>query len=100
MQKTLVPSSLELERFGLFPGEALVGEMTVLCRLAIDWSGEVKLLDNNTRSEVEVTLDGLYEFFGRPIRSTVGLDEHGQRLGDANSVRQLHQSPSGEFGVD
>lgn len=71
-----MPSSLKLERLGLFPGEALVGEVTVLCRLAIDRPSEVEFLDDDARSEVEVALDDLHEFFGRSIGGTVGLDEH------------------------
>lgn len=56
--------SLELECLGLFPSEALIGEMTVLRRLAIDGSGEVELLDDDARSEVKVALDDVYEFLG------------------------------------
>ena len=56
------PPGLVFQSLGLLPSEALVGEMTVLGRLAVDGSSEIKLLDNDTRSEVEVVVDNLYQF--------------------------------------
>lgn len=52
---------LELEGLWLLPAEILVGEVTVLCGLEVDWLGEVELLDDNTWSEVEVLVDDLYQ---------------------------------------
>lgn len=38
--------------------------MAILCRLAVDGSGEIELLDNDARSEVEVVVDDLHELVG------------------------------------
>lgn len=60
-------AGLELQVLGLFPIEVLVGEMAILCRLAVDWLGEVKLFDDDARSHIEVCPDDLHQFLGRPI---------------------------------
>ena len=45
---------LEFEFLGLLPWEALVGEMPILRRPAIDGVGQVQLLDNNAWTEIKV----------------------------------------------
>ena len=48
---------LKFQGLGLLPAEVLVGEMSVLSGLEVDWLGQVELLDYDTRSEIEV---GIY----------------------------------------
>ena len=67
--------------------------MAVLGRLAVDRAGQVELLDDDARPHVEVALDDLDELVRGAVRRAVRLDEHRQRLGDTNGVRQLHQRP-------
>ena len=55
-------AGLELQVLGLFPIEVLVGKMAILCRLAIDWLGEVELFDDDARSHIEVRPDDLHQF--------------------------------------
>ena len=50
---------LELESLWLLPVEVLVGEVAVLGRLVVDWLDEVELLNNDTRSQIEVLVDDL-----------------------------------------
>ena len=66
---------LELELLGLLPVEVLVGEMTVLRCLVVDWLNEVELLDNNTRSHIEVCTNNLNKLLGGFVGSAVSLNE-------------------------
>lgn len=77
---------LELEGPWLLPVEALVGEVTVLGRLTVDWLREVEVTDNDTRSHVEVGTDDLDKLVGSSVGGTVGLDEDGKWLGNTNGV--------------
>lgn len=52
---------LELQGLWLLPAEALVGEVTVLGGLEVNWLGQVKLLHDDTWAEVEVVVDDLNE---------------------------------------
>lgn len=52
---------LELKGLGLLPREVLVGEVTVLGGRGVDGLGQVKVLDNDTGTEVEVVPDDLDE---------------------------------------
>ena len=92
--------NLELEGLGLLPGEVGVGEVTVLGSLAVDGVGEVKLLDDDTGTHVEVGVDDLNELRGALLRGAVGLNEDGERLGDTNGVGELDESTASELGVD
>lgn len=74
--------------------------MTVLGGQAVNWLGKIELLDNDTRPHVKVLADDGHELLGGLIGGTVGLNEHGQWLGDTNGVRELHESAAGELGVD
>lgn len=77
---------LELEGAWLLPGEVLVGEVTVLGRLAVDGGGEVELLDNDTGSQVEVLANNLDELFRALLGGAVSVDKDGKWLGDTNGV--------------
>lgn len=68
---------LELKGLWLLPGEVLVGEVTVLSSLEVDGLGQIKLLDNDTGSHVEVGLDDVDEVVGGSATSsgTVVLNE-------------------------
>lgn len=100
MQDNRQAGHLELEGLGLLPGEALVGEVTVLGRLVVDGTGKVELLDNDTGTEIEVLANDLDQLGGRLVGSAVGLDEERQRLSDTNGVRELNQGTTSKLGVD
>lgn len=53
--------ALVSQLLGLLPAEILVGEMTVLGRLEVDWFGEIQFLDDDAGSHVEILLDDLHE---------------------------------------
>jgi hypothetical protein len=98
--KRSLRTCLELESLGLLPGEALVGEVTVLGGLEVDGLGKVELLDNDTGAEIKVLADDLDELIRRLLRGTVGLDEDGEGLGDTNGVGELDKGTAGKAGVN
>ena len=57
-------SILPRKWLGFLPGKVLVREVTVLSGLEVDWLSQIKLLDDNTWSEVEVLVDNLNELIG------------------------------------
>lgn len=77
---------LELEGLWLLPAEVLVGEMTILGGLEIDWLGKVELLDDHTWTKVEVVADDLDQLVRRLVRCTIGVNEDRQRLSDTDGV--------------
>lgn len=93
-------SDLVFESLGLFPWEALVGEMAVLGGLEVDWLGQVQLLDDDTRSHVEVSLDDVDELFAGLVGGAVGLDEQREGLRDTDGIGQLHERTACEFGAN
>lgn len=92
--------SLVLQRLRLLPAEVLVGEVAVLGGLVVDRLDQIKLLNNDTRSHVEVVADDLDQLVGALVRSAVGVNVEGQRLGHTDGVRELDQAAAGEFRVD
>lgn len=74
--------------------------MTVLGGLAVDWLGEVEVLDHDTRAEVEVVSDNLHKLIRGLGRGTVGFDEDGERLSNTNGVRKLNKGATSELSVD
>lgn len=90
---------LELKLLGLLPGEALVGEVAVLGGLVVDGVGQVELLDDDTGAEIEVVVDDVNKLVGGLVGGTVGLDEHGEGLGDTDSVRQLDECAASKLSV-
>lgn len=93
--------NLELELLRLLPGEALVGtEVTVLGRLAVDGLGKVQLLDDDTRSKVEVVADDLDKLVRGLLRGAVRVDVDGEGLSDTNGVRKLDEGTSGQASGD
>lgn len=90
---------LELESTGLLPGEALVGEVTVLGSLDVDRLGQVQVTDDNTGAEIEVVADDLHQLVGGLVGGTVGLDEDGEGLSDTNGVGELDKSTAGQLGA-
>lgn len=92
---------LELQSLGLLPAEALVGtKVTILGGLEVDGLGQVKLLDNDTGSQVEVVTDNLDELIRAFGRGTVGIDVDGQGLSDTDGVRELNQGAAGKASSD
>lgn len=91
----------ELERLGLLPAEVLVGaKVAVLGCLEVDGLGEIQLLDNDTRAQVEVVPDDLDELVRRLLRGAVRVDIDGQRLSDADCVRELNEGPASQASGD
>lgn len=66
---------LELESLGLLPGELLVGEVAVLGGRGVDGLGKVKLLDDDTGTQVEVVPDDLDQLLRGLVGGTVGLNK-------------------------
>lgn len=91
---------LELKSLWLLPTEVLVGEVTVLGGLEVDWLGQVELLDNNSWAEVEVGVDDLDKLVRGSGRGSVGINEDGERLSNTDGVGKLNQSTASELGVD
>ena len=91
---------LEVEGLWLLPGEALVGEVTVLGGLEVDRLGEVEVLDDDTRTEVKVLSDDVDELIGSLARGAVGLDKDGEGLGNTDGVGKLDEGTAGELRVD
>ncbi len=89
---------LKGQLLGLLPGEFLVREMSVLGRPEVDGLGQIEFLDDHAGPHVEVLLDDSHQFVRAPVRSSIRLDEDGQRLRNTNGVRKLDQRPSGQFG--
>jgi hypothetical protein len=91
---------LDLQHLWLLPREVLVGEVTVLCSLEVDWLGQIQLLDNDTRSHVKVLANDLDQLVAGLVTGSVGLNEEGKWLGNTNGIRQLHEATTGQLGVD
>ena len=70
--------------------------MAVLGRLEVDGLSQVKLLDNDTRAQVKVVANDLDELVRVLLRSSVGVDIDGQRLGDTDGVRELDKGTASE----
>lgn len=93
-------NNLERQRLGLLPAEILVGaEVTELGGLVVDWPGQVKLLDNDTGSQVEVGTDNINKLLSSLVGGTVSVDVKGARLSNTDSVRQLNQRTACQLGV-
>jgi hypothetical protein len=73
--------------------------VAVLSGLEVDRVDEVEFLDDHTGAEVEVLVDDLDELAGRLVGGAVGLDEHGEGLGDTDGVGELDECAAGELGV-
>lgn len=91
---------LELESLWLLPAEVLIGEVAILGSLEVDRLGEIELLDNNTRAQVEVLVDDLDKLVRSLFGRAVGIDINGEWLRYANGVGKLDQSTANELGVD
>jgi len=92
-------TGLELEGFRLFPGKALVRKVSILGSPAVDWVGQVQLLDDDTWPEIEVRVDDLDELVTALLTGAVRLHEHGQGLSDTDGVGELDEGPAGELAV-
>lgn len=64
--------------------------MTVRGRFAVLRLLEVKLLHDETGPEVKVVADDLDELLVGLLASAVRVDKDGQRLGNTDSIRELH----------
>jgi hypothetical protein len=91
---------LKFESLGLLPAEVLVGEVPVLCGLEVDRLGQVELLDNDTRSQIEVLIDDLDKLIRGFIRGAVCIDEDREWLSNTNGVRKLDQCTAGKLSID
>ena len=52
---------LELQLLRLFPGEALVSEMTVLGGLAVNGFRQIQLLDDDSGPHIEIIFDDFHK---------------------------------------
>ena len=91
---------LKLESFWLLPGEVLVGEMPILCSLEVDGSRQVKLLDNDTWSQIEIFVDDLDELVRGSIGSAVCVDEDGERFRNTDGIGELNKRTAGKLGMN
>lgn len=97
LQKT---QTLPFQGLGLLPGEFLVGEVAVLGGLAVDRLDEIKLLNNNTGSKVEVGADDGDQLVRALLRGAVGLNKHGERLSNTDSIGELDEGTASKLGVN
>jgi hypothetical protein len=74
--------------------------VAVLGRLKVDGLGEIELLDDDTRAEVEVVADDLDQLLRSLLGGAVRIDVDGQGLSNTDGVRELHESAAGEAGSD
>ncbi len=91
---------LEFKNLWLLPAEVLVGEVAVLGCLEVDGLCEVKLLDYDTRAQIEILVDDLDQLVRRVLRCTVAVYEDREGLCDANCIGKLDQGTTTELGVD
>lgn len=74
--------------------------MAVLGSSGVDGLGKVKLLDNDTRTQVEVVPDDLDQLLRGLVGGTVGLNEDRERVSDTNGIRELDKGTTGELSAD
>jgi hypothetical protein len=74
------------EGLWLLPAEVLVGEVTVLGSLEVDWLGQVELLDNHTWAEIEVLVDDSNKLVRGLVGGSVRVNEDGERLSNTDGV--------------
>ena len=74
--------------------------MAVLSSLKVDGLGQVKLTDDDTRTEVKVVADDLNELLRGLLRGAVGVDVERQGLGNTNSVGELDKGTASKSGGD
>jgi len=89
-------SCLELELSGDLPGVLLVGEVSVRSSLKVDGTSKVKILDNDTRTEIKVVTDNLDELSRGLVRGTVSVNKDGKGLGNTNGVGELNKGTLGK----
>src|SRR3984957_1558285 len=85
---------------GGFPGEVGIGtpEVAVCSRLAIDRTAQVEAFDDALGRQLEILTNQLLQ--GRRIHRPRAerLNQHADRLGDADGISQLHFATPGEAG--
>jgi hypothetical protein len=59
-----------------------------------------RIRTDDTRAEVEVVHDDINELLVRLLAGAVGVHEDGERLSDADGVRELDERAAGEAGVN
>jgi len=98
--------SLEGEVLGLLPSEVRIvaSEVSVGSGLPHDRAAELKVADDASRAEVEVLVDNLSKLgvclSGGLLGSSVGVNEDGKRVWDANGVGELDKGALAESSVD
>ncbi|KAH3664772.1 hypothetical protein OGATHE_003587 [Ogataea polymorpha] len=68
--------------------------------LEVDWSSQIKLLDQDTWSQVEVLVHNGDQLLRGKLGGSVRVNVDRKRLGHTDSVRELHQTSSGKTSVD
>jgi hypothetical protein len=92
--------NLKLEFLGVFPSEFITTKVTVSGSLLVDGLEKIKLLYNDTRTEVKVVSDDLDKFGLRLVGGAIGINKDGKRLSNTNGIRELDKSTTSELGVD
>src|SRR6185503_1413827 len=93
------------QRFGFvcfFPGKAffVATEMSVSRCGFVDRPAQVQVLDNSSRGKFEVVAYQLRQRSFADASGTGGVDQHGNRIGDADGIRKLDQTTIGKSGGD
>ena len=93
------------QRFGfvrLLPRQVEVGPAEVAVRrgLLVDRAAQVEVVDDRRRTQIEVRADEFGDLLFRDHAGAERLDEHADRMRDADRVRDLHFAAFGEPGRD
>ena len=91
-------TDLKLQYFGLLPWEDFATKVTTSCCLLKYWSPQLKIFDDSARPEIEIRLDNLGELGGGIDSGPVVEHGDGERLGQPDSVGDLHQAPPHQPG--
>ena len=87
----------KLESFRLFPCERLIAEVTISRRLSVDGVNEVKLFDNDARSQIEVCSNDFLKFWSALLARAIALNEDRQGFSDTNRVGELYEASTSEL---
>jgi hypothetical protein len=94
-------SGLILELLGLFPCEVsiIASEVSISSGLLVDRAGELEVTDDASRAEIEVVEDDRKEIrVGlSSLDSAIGINEHGEGLGDSDGIGDLDQAAASEL---
>ena len=85
---------------GRFPGEAVLAEVAVVRRLAVDRAQQVELGDDLGGLEAKDVADGAGDLLVGLHAGAEGVDAERDGLGVADGVGELHLAVRGQAGGD